>query len=535
MEVKRSHRPLIIGKNGAVATNHPVATQAGLDVLRAGGNAIDAAVTIALVMGVVEPHMSGLGGDGFYHTLSGSSGKGTVYNGSGTAPACGLYPNIASLASDGPGSVSIPGAVAAIGRMHAREGTLPWSELVAPAIEAARCGFGITHVYQRFAEKQKSKLHKYELTARTFLHEGMPPAVGHFLKQEALAKSLTILAEEGADTFYRGELASRIIADMSNAGVNILASELAEYFADVQCPISTSYRGFEIRQTPPNSTGFVLLQALKIIEQFPLTDARYLSAETAHTLIEAKKLVFLDRERWAGDPRRADVPVEALLADEYIKDLASRIDPKTAAKLPVPSSPGDGNTTYFCVVDGAGNTVSAIQSLNIAFGSGVLLPNTGILLNNRMSCWHLHASHPNNLEAGMRVRHTMNAPMILKDGKIWAVFGTPGADDQVQTNLQITVGLIDFDQDPQSVVESPRWSSSQPGQDANWPHEGADSLTLETDFPAEERAELLRRGHRVIDVAPIEGPCSVECIRVLSNGSLLAASDPRRDGWAAAY
>ena len=196
---------------------------------------------------------------------------------------------------------------------------------------------------------------------------------------------------------------------------------------------------------------------------------------------------------------------------------------------------GGDNTTYFCVIDSTGSAVSAIQSLNNAFGSGVTTERTGVVLNNRMACWHLDKGHPNRFEVGKRVRHTMNAPLVLRDGKVWAMFGTPGADDQVQVNLQIATGLIDFGLDPQRVVEAPRWSSSQTGQESNWPHGGNDMLTLEADTPAKTLDGLRAQGHALNLVPALEGPCSVACIRVLDNGAYAVGSDPRRDGWGATF
>ncbi|MFT4064102.1 gamma-glutamyltransferase [Paraburkholderia sp.] len=524
-----------IGKSGAVASNHPVATQAGLDVLRAGGTAIDAAVAVSLTIGVVEPHMSGLGGDGFYHCFLAGDSDGVVYNGSGFAPAGLVTGGITSLALRGRDSVSVPGAVGALGLMHAQHGTMPWAELAAPAIEAAKEGFGVTHVYQRFASKYASDIRFCPLSAELFLRLGEAPAIGEFIVQPQLAVSLEMLAEDGAESYYRGALAERIFADMCDAGVGITSGELARFEAEVQRPIAVNYRGYEVRQTPPNSTGFVLLQALKLVEARMPSNSAFLSADVAHTLIEAKKLAFVEREQFGGDPRQQPVPLDVMFDPRRLQGLAEKIDANKSATLPVRPSAGDGNTTYFCIVDCWGNAVSAIQSLNSSFGSGVTLERTGILLNNRMSCWHLDSAHPNNLVEGKRVRHTMNAPMVLKDGQVWAVFGTPGADDQVQTNLQVAVGLIDFDMDPQSLVEAPRWSSSQKGQAANWPHGGDHALTVEGTFPEEARAELARRGHQLVEVPYLEGPCSVACIRVLDNGARVAASDPRRDGWAAAY
>ncbi len=229
------------------------------------------------------------------------------------------------------------------------------------------------------------------------------------------------------------------------------------------------------------------------------------------------------------------MPIDRLLSDTYADSCAEKIDQRRAADLPLAEPERAGDTTYFCVVDSAGNAVSGIQSLNSAFGSGVTAGDTGVLLNNRMAYWHLAAGHANRLVPGKRVRHTMNAPIVTKDGRLWAVFGTPGADHQVQVNLQILTAMADLDADPQQAVEAPRWSSAQRGQGANWPHEGDGRLTVEPGFGEAVLRGLEERGHRLARVGPLEGPCSVQAIRVADNGVRIAGSDPRRDGWAAAW
>ena len=538
MKLLRSRRPLILGKNGAVASNHPVATAAGLQVLQAGGNAADAAVAMALTLGVVEPHMSGLGGDGFYQFHDGLSGRGRVYNGSGMAPAAtstsSSWPD--GMALQGAGSVSVPGAVGALYRLHECHGQRPWSSLFSPSIEAARHGFGVTDAFRRFAINNVEKLRREPLTSRLFLRHGAPPEGGDYLVQGELSDSLEELAEGGAESFYRGRLARRLMADFQESGVPISASDLASYHCEEQEPLSVDYRGFTVRQTPPNSMGFTLLQELQILRNFDLAGLGYLSANTLHLMIEAKKLAFADRERYATDPRTRSIPMDMLLSDEHARTLAALISSEQAAELPISQLAVSGSdTTYFCVIDADGSAVSGIQSLNNAFGSGVTAPSTGVLLNNRMACWHLQDDHPNRMAAGKRVRHTMNAPIVLRDGKVWALFGTPGADDQVQVNMQVAVGLIDFDIDPQHVVESPRWSSDQVGQEANWPHGGGDLLTVEADMPPATLDGLRALGHKLRVVPPLEGPCSVACIRVLENGAYAVGSDPRRDGWGAAF
>lgn len=530
MPSRRSRRPLIMGRRGAVATNHPLATQVGLDMLRAGGNATDAAAAIALMLGVVEPHMSGLGGDGFYHAWV--AGRSVVYNGTGCAPTAATADRYADgMPLSGPMAVSTPGTLAGVFAMHAAHGALPWAEVVRPAAARAREGFAATHCYRHFAGNARVILRADPASAAAFLHDGEAPALGALVTQPALAAMLEAISTEGPDALYRGAASG-----FAQMGTPVAAADLAAMKAEVQVPIAVTYRGHEVRQTPPNSTGFVLLQELKILERFDLSGLTPDAPATIHLMVEAKKRAFRDRERYATDPRAAAIPLDRLLSDGHAATHAAAIDPDHAASLPLSHPmPADGDTTYFCVVDGEGNAVSAIQSLNSAFGSGVTAGGTGILLNNRMTCWHLDPAHPNALRPGKRVRHTMNAPMLFRDGRPWAVLGTPGADNQVQVNLQIVVALVDFGLDPQQAAEMPRWSSDQPGQSANWPHAGEDALTLEADMPAETVAALRAKGHDVRLVPPLEGPCSVECIRVLENGVRMAGSDPRRDGWAAAW
>jgi gamma-glutamyltranspeptidase len=534
---RRSYRPLIMGRRAAVASNHPAATEAGMSMLRAGGNAADAAAAISLALGVAEPHMSGLGGDGFYHIWMAQEQRGTVHNGSGTAPAladAARFPD--GMPLHGPGSISIPGSLGGVASMHGAHGVLPWATICQPATELAREGVPVSHTYRRFARAQRARLMAQPLSAAIFLRDGAPPALGELLKQPALAETLGLIAQEGPESFYRGHAAARVVAGLAAVGAWVSQDDLAACRPEVQAPISIAYRGYEVMQTPPNSTGFVLLQELKIVERFDLAAMGEGSAELLHVLVEAKKRAFLDRERHATDPNFADIPLARLLSDSYADEVAAGINLRRAASIPLREpAPNDGNTTYFCVMDAEGNAVSAIQSLNNPFGSGVTAGESGVLMNNRMTTWHLDPTHANALRPGKRVRHTMNAPMILKNGKPWALLGTPGADNQVQINLQTVVSLIDLGLDPQQIAEAPRWSSSQPGQEANWPHAGSEALTLEEGFPAATLEGLRERGHQLSLVPALEGPCSVSCIRILDNGVRMAGSDPRRDGWAGAF
>jgi gamma-glutamyltranspeptidase/glutathione hydrolase len=525
-----------MGRRGAVASNHPLATQAGLLALQTGGSAVDAAVAVAATLSVVEPAMSGLGGDGFYHVYARRSEEAVVFNGTGAAPRAATPDRYAAgIPLTGPLAVSVPGSVGAWGAMHARFGRRPWASLFEAAIHYARDGFGVTRAYRHFAGEHVAALRADRRSATVFLQDGRAPALGTPIVQENLARSLERLAGEGATTFYRGALARALAAGLREVAALVTADDLAAFEPEVQAPIALDYRGYMVREAPPNSMGWVLLQELGIVEHFDLAAMGALSADVVHTLVEAKKLAFADRERWSGDPRVVDVRLGELLSKDALARRAAAIDPRQAA--PARAGAADAaDTTYFCVVDGEGNAVSGIQSINSPFGSGVTAGETGILLNNRMSPWHLEPGHPNRLAPGKRVRHTMNPAMVFKDGELWAVLGTPGGDYQVQVNLQVLTAMIDLGYDPQQAVEMPRWSSTQPGQEANWPHDCPDALNLEARFPADVRAELAGRGHAVVMLGELDGPCSVEVIRRdAATGMLMAGSDPRRDGWALAY
>ncbi len=529
----RAHRPLIMGRRGAVATNHPMATAAGLDTLRAGGSAADAAVAISLTLGVVEPHMSGLGGDGFYHHWSAKTGRAETFAGTGQAPAAATiarYRAEGGIPIDGPLAIQTPGKLAGLAALHAAHGAKTWGALFGPAVEAAREGFAATHALRHFIGDNRRRVGADATSRAIFMPDGGVPALGTLVVQPVLAATLLRLAAAGPADFFTGGVARDLAADFAAIGALPVAGDLAAVVPLLAPPIGIAWRGFEVRQTPAPSMGFAMLQMLRIIEGRDLAALGWGSAALLHLMIEAKKRAFLDREAQAG---REAPDFTALLSDARRDAHAASIGDR-AARLPVRAM-AEADTTYFCVVDSDGNAVSAIQSINGAFGSGVTGPRTGILLNNRMSYWHLDDGHANALAPGRRVRHTMNAPMVMKDGKPWMVFGTPGADNQVQVNFQVLVSCAVFGLDPQQALEAPRWTSSQPGQESNYPHGGEDVLTIERGFGDATIAGLRERGHQVKVVGDLEGACSLAAIRVLENGVRMGASDPRRDGWAAAW
>ena len=306
----RCYRPRIIGRRGAVAANHPLAAQAGLMALRAGGNAIDAAVATAVTLAVVEPMMSGLGGDGFYQVYEQASGRAVVFNGSGPASAAATPERYSvGIPRIGPLSVSVPGMLAGIETMHQSLGRLPWRDLFAEAITFARDGFAVTPHYRHLARDYHATLELDPRSAATFLVNGEAPPVGAPIVQPDLARTLEEIGSEGAETFYRGALARRLVRGLEAVGALVSAADLAAFAAESQEPIAIDYRGFTVLEAPPNSTGFVLLQELKILENFDLAGMGLLSADAVHVMVEAKKLAFADRECWAADPHTIAAPL----------------------------------------------------------------------------------------------------------------------------------------------------------------------------------------------------------------------------------
>jgi gamma-glutamyltranspeptidase/glutathione hydrolase len=481
--------------------------------------------------------MSGLNGDGFFLVRE-PGGQAVVLNATGFAPrqaSAGRFGN--SLPRRGAASASVPGLVDGWLTLHARYARLPLPELLAPSIEYARDGFAATQRLCAFIQQDAADLSADPECARIFMPRGHVPRTGDLIRQTALAATLERLAADGRDDFYEGETARNLAAFCQSNGGLITVADLEEIRTEIQDPIETTYRGYTVLEAPPNSTGHVLLQELNIVEHFDLAGMGFLSADHVHMLVEAKKLAFADREAFSGDPRFVDVPLDRLLSKDRAREQAGQIDPHRAAHRPVASgAPATGgDTTYFAVVDAYGMAISAIQSLNQAWGAATIDPATGMLLNNRMLYWHLERGHPNRLEPGKRVRHTMNPPMVLRDGKLALVFGTPGADQQVQANLQVLTGIIDFGLDPQEAVEMPRWRSFQPGGESDWPHGASSSLLIENRMPAESLRGLEERGHNLEVVGPLEGGCNEQAIMVHpETGMLMAASDPRRDGYALA-
>jgi gamma-glutamyltranspeptidase/glutathione hydrolase len=521
-----------------VAAGHPLAAQAGVQTLAAGGNAVDAAVAVAAALNLVEPNMSGIGGDGFLMIYDAGRREVTCVNGTGPAPRGAtreaFLPD--GIPPHGIRSVSVPGLVDAWCQAHARYGVLPLARVLEPAIGLAEDGFPISRKLAEAIAGCGGPLTSFPASAAVFAPTGRPLGAGERLVQADLGRTLRRLASEGSELFYRGELARSMGRFSREMGGLLDESDLTPFRARWQEPIRTSYHGCEVYEFPPNSSGHVLLQELNLVERFDLPGLGWNSPAGIHVMVEAKKLAFADREKYLADPDYVDVPISGLLSKAYAGERAALIDPERANPDPLAGQPeAKEETTCFCVVDRAGNAVCQLQSLQSGFGSQLIAGDTGILLNNRMTYWHLEEGHVDCLQPGKRVRHTMNPVMVFRDGRLLLVCGTPGADTQVQTNLQLVTAVVDFGLDAQEAVEAPRWRHCQNGTESTWPHTCADELLLEERFGEEARAGLMQRGHAVRVIGPWEAAGSAMAIQVAPDGALFGGADPRRDGYAVGF
>ncbi len=538
-----------------VCSAHPLASLAGIGVLQRGGDAADAALAVAAALGVAEPGMSGAGGDGFimYFRVAGPGGRRVeVLNATGPAPGAATLENYrAGIPFKGIRSVSVPGLVDGWLEGHARYGKLPLATALKPAIQLAEGGLPVSH---RLASSLagEATFGGFAPSQAVFWPEGRPPLPGELIVNPNLARTYRGIADHGREYFYAGPVARAIDEVSRRTGGFLFYDDLARYRARWQDPITTSYRGRLVYETPPNASGHVLLQELNLLEGFDVASLGWHSPELIHLMVEAKKLAFADREAYLADPDFTDVPVAALLSKDYAAERRRLIDAGRAAApgtvkpgldggVAVPSGRGARreDTTCFVVADGEGNVVCQLQSLQQEFGSGLVAGNTGVLLNNRMTYWHLDPAHPDCLVPGKRVRHTMNHVMVFGDagngkpGEFLLTLGTPGADTQVQTNLQMVSGLLDFGLTPVEVVEAPRWRHIQDGTESTLPHTLPDALNLEARFPETTRRRLAELGHPVQMLGPWAATGSAMVIRRdPQTGVYWGAADPRRDGYA---
>ncbi|MGE3536717.1 MAG: gamma-glutamyltransferase [Candidatus Tectimicrobiota bacterium] len=536
----RLSRHLVYGSRGMVCSNSPLAASVGVRVLHEGGNAFDAALAVAAVETVTLVPLCGLGGDSFMVLHDARTGSITGINSSGGAAsgATAEYYRARghrTMPLDGPHAVSVPGEVAAWEVLHQRYCTKPFAQLLDSAIGYASDGFPVSPGIGRSFTSNTAKLMQFPSTAAVYARSGSLPREGDILVNPDLAQSLKLIAQGGAEAFYRGELTQRLVRGLQAGGGLFTTDDFARHQAEVYEPIATTYRGYTVYQTSPPSQGFLLLEMLNLVEGFDLTALGQNSAEAIHLMVEAKKIAYADRNRYAGDPHWVSWPLAELIAKAYAAERREDIYPDrlNPALSLLQAAEVDGDTTYFCVADGAGNGISWIHSHSNSFGSGYVAEGTGVLFNNRAGRgFSLQPGHPNEIVPGKRTMHTLNCYLATRDGQPVLIGGSPGGDHQPQCGLQILTNLIDFGMDPQEAVEAPRW----------WSFPGTDPATIERDMELRVEAEMPEAtvrglealGHRVVRRQPGVYDGKVQLIiRDPQRGILMGASDPRGDGQAA--
>nr|VFK63950.1 MAG: gamma-glutamyltransferase 2. Threonine peptidase. MEROPS family T03 [Candidatus Kentron sp. TUN] len=535
-------RSVLFASNGIVATSHPLASQTGLNVLKEGGNAFDAAIAANAMLGLVEPMSCGIGGDLFALCWDAENHELHGLNASGRSPFSLSRDLFARNGFDqiplyGPLSWSVPGCVDGWILLLERFGTRSLGDVLAPAIEYAESGFPVAEMiagYWSFAEEW---LTGWKSTAMTYLPRGRAPKCGEIFRNPHLATSYRKIAREGRDGFYRGSIAERIVAFSRRNGGYFDMRDFEEHTSEWVKPVSTDYRGYTVWELPPNGQGIAVLQMLNILESFDMASMGHNSAELLHLLIEAKKLAFADRAIFYADPAFGRLPIEELISKKYAERRQSRISPDRAA-VDVPA--GDpklshGDTIYLTVVDKDRNCCSLTQSIYHGFGSRVVPSDTGFALQNRGNLFVLDDTHPNRLEPHKRPFHTIIPGFVTRGGLPYFCFGVMGGDMQPQGQVQVLLNLIDFGMNTQAAGDAARlchFGSQTPTGLAMV--EGGGSVGIETGIPAESVEGLLRRGHRLIHSPGSFGGYQGILID-WENGVLHGATEPRKDGAAVGY
>ncbi len=528
-----SKRMLSLGANGMVATSQALASQAGLEMLKKGGNAVDAAIAAAAMLVVVEPTSNGFGGDAFCQIWM--NGKLYALNSSGFAPKLLDADAIRKVSKDGQiprfgwESVTVPGIPKAWREMWRKFGKLPFAKLLEPAIDYADNGFVVSPViarnwkkdfdfYSKEIKEKDSEL--FRSFFEVFTNESVTPCAGEIFKYRYHGDTLRELAATECESFYKGKLADRIEDFSKKTGGYIRKTDLESFEAKWVEPVRVNYRGYEICELPPNGHGLVALMALNILNQFKLENKN--SPKTYHQVIEAMKLAYEDGKEYIADPRFMTVTVEELLSEDYARKRAKLVTDK--AILPKAGNPQKGGTVYLCSADSDGNMVSMIQSNYMDFGSGVVVPETGIAFHNRACNFSMDKNRGNYLMPGKRPYHTIIPGFILKDDEAVGPFGVMGDFMQPQGHVQVITNMIDFQLNPQQALDAPRW---------RWRSEKL--VEVEPDFPEETRRALAEMGHEIVVVDETAGFGRGQIIVKNDKGTYSGGTEPRADGSVAYY
>ncbi|MBY0495000.1 MAG: gamma-glutamyltransferase [Cyanobacteria bacterium] len=558
-------RPVVLSDTGMIASGHALASEAGIRILKNGGNAIDAAVAAWAVQGLTEPEMTGLGGDMFMLIYIAKTGEVKFINGTGVAPMAAtvdFYKNKGGIPDQGILSVSVPGSVAGAELAAKTYGTRPLAELLAPAIELADRGFPVTEALAGAIRGSAAKLSPS--AKEIWYRNNQPLGFGERVIQKDLANTLREIGSKGSAAFYQGPVAEKFAAYMKAEGGLIDARDLAAIKANEDAPVHINYKGVEVYECPPNSQGFVMLQALNILEGMNVRYMRHNSAPYLHAVTESLKLAFADRNKYVADPKfTPNIPMREMLSKEYAAVRRALIDPDKAIageapfgnpRSPVTSSQQqiaysspqsvdhtqvitgeeNGHTTYLAVIDKDRNMVSVTSSLLSIFGSGHVVKGAGFVLNNRMAYYGLEEDDINVLRPGKRVRQTINPALALKDGKPYMVFGTPGADTQPQAQLQFFLNVAEFGMNVQQALEQESIVSTS-FKSSYYPHAAEGKLQVPSTLPKHVLDELAAMGHK-LDIRNVRGVGSVKAIIINpKTGVLMGGVSPTRDSYVMAY
>jgi gamma-glutamyltranspeptidase/glutathione hydrolase len=530
-DIGYSHRPVALGRTAMVASAHPLATLTGIEILKGGGTAADAAVAVNAVLGVTQPYCCGVGGDFFclyyeartrrVHFLNGAGRSGTR----ATLDELGRR-GLSRVPTLGPGAVSVPGCVRAWAMLLERFGTRPLGELLAPAIHCAEAGFPTTRLVSQAIDELFPSLPDLEWR-KIFAPGGRAPRLGEPLVQDDLAATLRAIAAEGPDAFYRGRTA-RAIARRLEADGFLVAEDLATHTGEWGEPLQTSYRGYTVHETGLPTQGLAALLALNLLEGFDLRRMPLHSVAHLHTMIEMIKLAYADRDRWVADPTQAQLPVDGLLSKAYATRRRAAFDRRKAQSYTWGDPAGD--TTGFVVVDGQGNLISVIQSLFHMFGAGVVVPGTGVVLHNRGTYFSTDPGHPNGFAPRKRPFHTLIASVVTREDRPVMGFATMGSNGQALFHAQVLTNVLDYGLDIQEAIERPRFLIGP-----FTPDEPVDTLRLESRVPPRVIRALERRGHRIKLERDFFQKMGHGHGVVVGEAVLMGGADPRGDGTALGF
>jgi len=530
-------RSEVIGQNGMVATSHPLATQIGLDVLKKGGTAIDAAIAANIALGLMEPTGNGIGGDLFAIVWDAQSKQLYGLNASGPAPkniSIDYFKaqNLTKIPSYGPLPVTVPGAVDGWVKLHEKFGNQAFSSLFKPTIDYALNGFPVTETIAYYLANSVSRFKDYPNFKEVWLKNGKTPAKGEIFKNPQLAKTLQTIADKGRAGFYEGEIAHTMANFIQSQGGFLSYEDLSSFHSEWTPPVSSNYIGYDVWELPPNGQGIAALQILNILENYDLKKMGLYSSEYIHLFTEAKKLAFADRAKYYADPHFSKIPVKELISKDYANDRAKNINLMEAALTDEPGILKDGDTIYLTAADQYGNMISLIQSNYRGMGSGMMAPGLGFMMQDRGELFSLQPTHKNALIGGKRPFQTIIPAFVTKDGKPYMSFGVMGGATQPQAHAQIIINMVDFGMNLQEAGDAPRIVHSGSSQPTDEIMLDGGSLSLEKGFGLKIEKELEKLGHKIKYEKGIFG--GYQAI-MLKEDVYYGASESRKDGQAAGY